>query len=230
MADRFPLIANSSSKQIQEIPNSDNLNLSGNNIVGVVNITSTGTITGTATTAQGLTGSPNITVGSVTGTTGSFSGSVSIGGTLTYEDVTNVDSVGIITARSGVDFSGTLKEQVNITAGKLSDNLNINLDNGMVHHFTTAETTTSTPNIMSATGINTDMATGDTISVTIITTAAAGGYSAQLKIDGSDVTEKWVGGSAPSAGGSSGLDIYAYNIIKTGSAAYTVIANLTNVA
>jgi len=33
---------------------------------------------------------------------GTFSGNVSIGGTLTYEDVTNIDSVGIITARSGV--------------------------------------------------------------------------------------------------------------------------------
>ena len=55
-----------------------------------------------ATNAQGLTGTPNIIVGSVTGTTGTFSGSVSVGGTLTYEDVTNIDSVGIVTARSGI--------------------------------------------------------------------------------------------------------------------------------
>ena len=34
--------------------------------------------------------------------TGSFTGAVSIGGTLTYEDVTNIDSVGLITARTGV--------------------------------------------------------------------------------------------------------------------------------
>ena len=33
---------------------------------------------------------------------GTFSGNVSIGGTLTYEDVTNIDSVGVVTARSGV--------------------------------------------------------------------------------------------------------------------------------
>ena len=56
----------------------------------------------TATNAQGLTGTPSIIVGSVTGTTGSFSGNVSVGGTLTYEDVTNVDSVGVVTARTGV--------------------------------------------------------------------------------------------------------------------------------
>ena len=40
--------------------------------------------------------------GAISGTTGTFSGNVSIGGTLTYEDVTNIDSVGLITARDGL--------------------------------------------------------------------------------------------------------------------------------
>lgn len=53
-------------------------------------------------TAAGLTGTPNITVGSVQGTSGTFSGNVSVAGTLTYNDVTNIDSIGIITARSGI--------------------------------------------------------------------------------------------------------------------------------
>ena len=76
----------------------------GINITGVATAASfSGNLTGNAT---GLTGTPNIVVGSVTGTTGSFSGSVSIGGTLTYEDVTNIDSVGIITARAGVNVTG----------------------------------------------------------------------------------------------------------------------------
>ena len=43
----------------------------------------------------------------------------------------------------------------------------------MVHLFTTSETTTATPNIMSTAGINTSMSTGDAIAVTLITTAAA---------------------------------------------------------
>ena len=55
-----------------------------------------------ATNAQGLTGTPNITVGSIIASSGTFSGNVTIGGVLTYEDVTNVDSIGIITARAGV--------------------------------------------------------------------------------------------------------------------------------
>ena len=57
----------------------------------------------TATTfsgdATGLSGSPDIVVGTITA-----SGSVSVGGTLTYEDVTNVDAVGLITARSGINI------------------------------------------------------------------------------------------------------------------------------
>ena len=40
--------------------------------------------------------------GNIEGTTGTFTGNVSIGGTLTYEDVSNVDAVGVITARDGI--------------------------------------------------------------------------------------------------------------------------------
>ena len=54
--------------------------------------------TGTAALAEGLTGTPDITVRNVTGVAATFSG------VLTYEDVTNVDSVGLITARSGIKF------------------------------------------------------------------------------------------------------------------------------
>ena len=190
----------------------------------------TATTATTATNAAGLSGTPNIVVGSVTGTTGSFSGNVSVGGTLTYEDVTNIDSVGVVTARSGVNLNGLLREEIKITAGKLSANLNINLDNGMVHHFTTQETATAIPNIMSSVGINTQMGTGDAIAVTIITTAAAAGYSTSITIDGAYNDVKWSGGADPTAGGASGNDVYALQIIKTGSAAYTVLGALNNFA
>ena len=62
----------------------------------------TGNVTGnTSGTAGGLTGSPSISVTNITA-----SGNVSIAGTLTYEDVTNIDSIGIITARSGIEIGG----------------------------------------------------------------------------------------------------------------------------
>ena len=207
MADRFPLIVNNSANAIQELAASDNLDLASSNIVNVVDITA--------------------------------SGNVNVGGVLTYQDVTNVDSIGIITAQSGIkvlaggmDMKGLLQEKVKITADKLSNFPAINLTDGMVHYFTTTETTTSTPNIISTVGINTQMAVGDTASVTVITSAAAGGYSARVNIDGlaTGITTSWVGGSSPTTGGAGGLDIYSYQIIKTGSATFTVIANLTNAA
>ena len=66
-------------------------------------------------------------------------------------------------------------------------------------------------------------------------TAAAAGYAATVHIDGNTVgtnggTLNWTGGAAPSAGGASGVDIYAYTIMKTASATYTVIATLTTTA
>jgi hypothetical protein len=209
-------------------------------------------IAGISTVSQGLTGTPSIVVQNIVGTAATFSGNVSIAGTLTYEDVTNIDSVGLVTARTGIkvtsggidvlsgvstisggaNFDNLLRESINITAGKLSDNLNIDLENGMVHLFTTTETTTSTPNIRynASTSINDAINIGDTIAVTIITTAASAAYSANIQIDGSAVTERWLGGSAPASGGTSGNDIYTFQIIKTANATYTVLASVNNFA
>jgi hypothetical protein len=69
--------------------------------VGPVTGNLTGNVTGNADTASNLIGSPSITVTNITA-----AGNVSIAGTLTYEDVTNIDAVGVVTARAGVNISG----------------------------------------------------------------------------------------------------------------------------
>ena len=216
----------------------------GLNVSGIITAQNGINFNGTST---GLNVSGVTTVADLTATT------ISIGGTLTYEDVTSVDSVGVVTAGKGVrvtaqginvtagistfkgaNFNGgtLLKEKVKITAGKLSDNLNIDLENGMVHHFTTAETAAATPNIRvsSSVSLNSMMAIGETITISVITTAGANGFSANWTIDGAAVTEAWNGGTAPSAGGSSGKDFYTLNIIKTADATLTVLANVSNFA
>ena len=72
---------------------------------GVVTATSfSGSIAGTADLASGLTGTPDVAVRNITGVGATFTGNVSIGGTLTYEDVTNIDSVGLVTARNVLRF------------------------------------------------------------------------------------------------------------------------------
>ena len=54
----------------------------------------------TATNAEGLTGTPDITIRNITGVAATFTGVVN------YEDVTNVDSVGVVTARAGLNVVG----------------------------------------------------------------------------------------------------------------------------
>ena len=56
--------------------------------------------------------------GNITGTAATFTGNVTIGGTLTYDDVTNVDSIGLITARNGLQVIGgitTISGQANLS-------------------------------------------------------------------------------------------------------------------
>ena len=70
----------------------------GANVTGIITATTfngnvTGSVTGVAT---GLTGTPDITVRNITGVAATFSG------VLSYDDVTNVDSIGVVTARSGI--------------------------------------------------------------------------------------------------------------------------------
>ena len=70
----------------------------------------------TSGTSAGLTGVPSIAIANLTGVAATFTGSVSVGGTLTYDDVTNIDSVGLITARSGIKVTSG-----SITIGSNSD-------------------------------------------------------------------------------------------------------------
>ena len=62
--------------------------------------------------------STNVTTTQVTATNGTFSGNLSVGGVLSYEDVTNVDSTGIGTFRSGIDVTGGNVKIGTTTAGQ----------------------------------------------------------------------------------------------------------------
>ena len=71
----------------------------GVNVTGVVTATTfIGNVTGNAT---GLTGTPDLTIRNITGVAATFTG------VLTYEDVTNVDSVGVVTARGGFEIGAS---------------------------------------------------------------------------------------------------------------------------
>ncbi|MAM98323.1 MAG: hypothetical protein CMF91_00325 [Candidatus Marinimicrobia bacterium] len=133
------------------------------------------------------------------------------------------------TLTGAANLSGLLREQVKIVAGKLDTNSYIYLEDGMVHYYTTAETTSITPNITysSSTTLDSVMSVGETVSVTVITTrSSATPHTSTFLVDNNTVTTHWVGGSAPTDGGTSGVDIFTNTIIKTGSATFINIANL----
>ena len=281
------------------------------------------------TTIKSRTGSaPSFSEGLVSSGISTFTAAVSIAGTLTYDDVTNIDSVGIITAQSGVVVSGSspvacgagvtldsgglratdntkiqlgiasdlqiyhdgsnsyisngtgdiridpksgergitvaadgavnlyhdntakietistgasvygglrlqggglMRENVNISADALNSNTVVNLSQGMVHYRSSAVGAANVQmNVISTVGINTDMAIGDAMTLNVITVAAnTAHYVDVIKIDGlaSGITTNWVGGSKPSDGGGSGVDTYAFNILKTANATYVIVGN-----
>ena len=91
--------------------------VSGNLTVNGTSTLGAGTSVSFATTAFNLANTPNIAVNNVTGTAATFTGNVNIGGVLTYEDVANVDALGIVTARSGVNVESG---GINVVGGGLT--------------------------------------------------------------------------------------------------------------
>ena len=265
----------------------------GYGITGAGGINISGMVTATAGfngNATGLTGTPDITVNNITGVAATFTGVV------TYEDVTNVDATGIVTARGGVkvgsltgtgvtigvdnsgdaifagivtagtcfkagsvsggafgagvgvtitgdgnavfsgittvtsfDATSTLVEAFSSTTTAWNSPGDLNISNGNVQFSSTVlGGTTNTLNIISTAGINTDLAIGQNMSVTGITSVnASTAYVNALNIDGIAQKVWWTGGSDPSDGGGSGMDIYAFNIMKIGSEQFYVIGTQT---
>lgn len=75
------------------------------------------------------------------------------------------------------------------------------------------------------------MSTGESISVAfLVTNGGTAYYNSAVQVDGSSVTPKWQGGTAPSSGNASSVDIYTYTVVKTGSATFTVFASQTRFA
>jgi len=174
--------------------------------VGVVTASSfVGNVTGTAT---GLSGSPNITVGNITGTAATFTGNVSIAGTLTYEDVTNVDSIGVITARSDLRVSGISsfsgEQRVTTIAEKsvisgLGNTISLTYGGSSAN---VAITTNPTGNItLNVTNIPTDNSFDNhnlSFSVIVLSTGTARTCTA-VTLNGVSKTIRWAGGSLASA-------------------------------
>ena len=126
-----------------------------------------------------------------------------------------------------------LEEDINIVASAATGTINFNFETASIWYYTTNATANHTVNFRysSSVSLNTALATGDTITlVWLNTNGTTAYYPNTIQIDGSSVTPKWQGGTAPTAGNASSIDAYVFTIIKTASATYTVLASQTKFA
>jgi len=133
----------------------------------------------------------------------------------------------VFTSYNSID---ALLELCTITAAAPASTTNYDAITQAVQYYTTNAANNWTLNIRgnSGTTLNSIMATGQSITVALITTQGGTAYYATaLQVDGSPVTPKYQGGSAWTAGNINGLDVYSYTIIKTANATFTALASQT---
>ena len=124
-------------------------------------------------------------------------------------------------------------EPSNVVGSAPTSTTNFYLSSGAVQYYTanTANNWTLNFAFSSGTSLNTAMAVGDSMSCTmIVTNSTTAYYPSAFTIDGTSVTPKWQGGTAPTSGDASAIDSYTFVIIKTASATYTVLATQTKFA
>ena len=141
---------------------------------------------------------------------------------------------GITSTTSLTVGPGVIQEKLYTVASALTGTVNFDVvTNGLVQYHTTNSSATWVVNLRGdgSTTLNSLLHIGQTTVFTLYSAQNnASYYMTDFKIDGSSQTEKWNGGSAPTAGTASGVDVYTFNIMKTADATFTVFANFSNFA
>jgi hypothetical protein len=129
--------------------------------------------------------------------------------------------------------TSNILEVATVSATAATGTIDYDVTTQSVLYYTTDASGNFTVNFRgsSGTSLDTIMATGESLSATfLVTNSATAYYNSAVQVDGSSVTPKWQGGSAPTSGNASSIDSYTYVIIKTGSATFTVLASQTQFA
>ena len=126
-------------------------------------------------------------------------------------------------------------EVATVSATAATGTINYDVTTQSVLYYTTNASANWTVNLRgsSGTSLNTLMSTGQSITVAfLVTQGSTAYYNSSFQVDGTatGVTIKWQGGTAPTSGNASSIDVYTYTVIKTGSATYTVFASQTKFA
>jgi hypothetical protein len=118
-------------------------------------------------------------------------------------------------------------EKANVISSGLAANNTYRLLDGVVHYHTANSSANSTANL---TGFN-DIPAGNSVSMAVlVTNNTSPKYITTVQIDGTqtNVTIKWQGGSAPTSGATSNVDVYSFSVIKTAApSTYTIFASKT---
>lgn len=149
-----------------------------------------------------------------------------------YTSSSGVVVQGTVTASSGIDCNGQLdiNEVVEFvfTSTSTTGTLTYDTQSYGVAFYTANQTANRTINFSN---VNSNLTNGQSITSSVLMTQGSTAYYLNAyQVDGTAVTPKWSGGTAPSAGNASGIDVYTFTIIKTADATFTVLASLTQYA
>ena len=137
-----------------------------------------------------------------------------------------------------ITFTGTskvqqTKEKMTVSATAATGTINYDALTQAVLYYTTDASANWTVNVRGdgSNTLNSIMSIGEALTVVfLVTQGSTAYYNSAFQVDGSSVTPKWQGGSAPTEGTASGVDAYTYNIIKTADATFTVLASIADFA
>jgi len=124
-------------------------------------------------------------------------------------------------------------ETVTIAATAATGTVNFDVSTQSILYYTSNASANWTLNIRgsSSVALNSIMSTGQSVTIThLVTQGGTAYYNSAVTVDGTSVTPKWSGGTAPSAGNANSVDVYSYTLIKTGSGSFTVFASQTRYA
>jgi len=121
-------------------------------------------------------------------------------------------------------------EVCTISATAATGTIDYDVTTQSVLYYTSNASANWTVNFRASSGttLNTAMSTGQSVTAAFLVTQGGTAYfNNVVQVDGSTVTPKWQGGTAPTSGNSSSIDAYIYTIVKTGNATFTVFASQT---
>jgi len=135
--------------------------------------------------------------------------------------------------RGIVEHNAAILEAATISATAATGTINYDARTQSVLYYTSNASANWTLNIRasSTVSLNTAMSIGESMTVAfLVTNGATAYYQSAFTIDGTSVTPKWQGGTAPTSGNASSIDTYVITVIKTASATFTVLASQTKFA